>query len=100
MCATIKPRGSGLDDTANIQNAVTACPAGQVVSLAAGTLTVGEGNSILLNKGITCAGLVPARAIRPARSSSGPTAEPLSPRSNGNCGSNPSPFIIVGPDTA
>ena len=99
VCATIKPRGSGLDDTANIQNAVTACPAGQVVSLAAGTLTVGEGNSILLNKGITlrgagpCAGNSTCTLIQRTNG-----CQPLSPRSNGNCGSNPSPFIIVGPE--
>src|SRR5438094_418366 len=44
VCATINPRGSGQDDTTNIQNAIGACPLGQVVSLAAGTFTIAEGS--------------------------------------------------------
>ena len=94
VCATIKPRGSGLDDTTNIQNAVTACPAGQVVSLPAGTFTVTEGNSIMLNNGITLRGAGPGSTI--IQRTNGCKA--LSRSSNGNCGSNPSPFIIVGPE--
>jgi len=99
VCATVNPRGSGLDDTTNIQNAVNACPAGEVVSLAAGTFTVGEGNFVLLNNGITlrgagpCAGILTCTLIQ--RTNGCP---PLSPSSNGNCGSAPSPFIIVGPE--
>src|SRR5208282_4723650 len=41
---TVNPRGGGLDDTANIQAAIEACPTGQVVQLGAGTFTVGSGN--------------------------------------------------------
>jgi hypothetical protein len=99
ICSTIQPRGSGLDDMTNIQNAINTCPAGQVVSLAVGSFTVGEGNSILLNKGITlrgagpCAGNSTCTLIQRANG-----CEPLSPRSNGNCGSKPSPFIIIGPE--
>ncbi len=99
ICATIKPQGSGLDDTRNIQKAVDACPAGEVVSLATGTFTVGEGSSIMVNKGITlrgagpCAGNSSCTLIQRTNG-----CQPLSPESNGSCGSNPSPFIIVGPE--
>jgi Pectate lyase superfamily protein len=94
VCATVSPIGSGGDDTANIQNAINACPAGEVVNLAAGTFTVTEGNFVLLNKGITLRGAGPGSTII-QRTNGCP---PLSPSSNGNCGSNPSPFIIVGPE--
>ncbi|HEY6910633.1 MAG TPA: hypothetical protein VI356_14745 [Myxococcales bacterium] len=40
VCATVNPRGGGLDDFTNIQNAINACPAGQVVQLGAGAFTV------------------------------------------------------------
>jgi hypothetical protein len=42
VCAMVRPLGSGQDDTTDIQNAVNACPLGQVVSLAAGTFTIAE----------------------------------------------------------
>ncbi len=41
VCKTVSPLGAGKDDTANIQNAIEACPPGQVVSLSAGTFTIG-----------------------------------------------------------
>jgi hypothetical protein len=94
VCETIKPLGSAQDDTANIQNAVNACPVGQVISLAAGTFTVAEGNFILLNKGITLRGAGPGSTI--VQRTNGCKA--LSPSSNGHCGSSPSPFIVVGPE--
>ena len=31
VCATVNPLGSAQDDTTNIQNAIAACPLGQVV---------------------------------------------------------------------
>jgi hypothetical protein len=92
--STISPLGSGKDDTNNIQAAINNCPVGDVVLLSAGTFTVGEGNFILLNKGITLRGAGPGRTI--IQRTNG--CHPLSPSSNGNCGSNPSPFIIVGPE--
>jgi FG-GAP repeat len=92
VCATLNP--SGADDTSAIQAAITACPAGEVVSLSAGTFTVGEGNFILLNKGVTLRGAGPGSTI--VQRTNG--CPPLSPSSNGNCGNNPSPFIIVGPE--
>src|SRR4051794_4032000 len=49
VCRTVSPRGSGQDDTANIQSAIDACPADQVVSLVAGTFTIAEGNYVLLD---------------------------------------------------
>ena len=90
---TIKPRGSGLDDTANIQNVINACPAGEVVLLAAGTFTVGEGNAISISSSVTLRGAGPGSTI--VQRTNGCHA--LSPSSNGGCGSNPSPFVIVGP---
>jgi hypothetical protein len=87
ICATINPRGSGQDDTANIQNGINACPAGQVVQLAAGTFTIAEGSTIHLNKAITLRG-------------SGPTATILN-RPNGAeigsyfPGSSPSAIIVI-----
>jgi hypothetical protein len=59
VCATVRPIGSGTDDTPNIQNAVNSCPAGQVVSLTAGTFTINEGSTIQLSKAITLRGAGP-----------------------------------------
>src|SRR4029453_1513309 len=53
LFATVPPRGGGRDDTTNIQNAINACPLGQVVRLSGGTFPVVAGNYILLNRGIT-----------------------------------------------
>ena len=94
VCSTVTARGSGLDDTTNIQKAVNACPGGQVVSLSAGTFTVADGNSVLINKGITLRGAGPGSTI--IQRTDG--CKPLSPSSNGKCGSRPSPFIIIGPE--
>ena len=63
VCARVSPRGSGQDDTTNIQGAVNACPLGQVVSLAAGTFTIAEGEYVLVNKGITLRGAGPGITI-------------------------------------
>jgi len=52
----INPIGSGQDDTVNIQNAINACPAGQVVQLSAGSFTIAEGRTIQINKAITLRG--------------------------------------------
>lgn len=88
-CATVSPLGSGQDDTADIQSAVNACAAGDVVMLAAGTFTIGEGNYVLINKGITLRGAGPGVTILQ--------------RTNGaqlgsyNPGSSPSPLILLGP---
>ena len=42
--------------SAQINNAIASCPAGDVLMLAAGTFTINEGNYIGLNKGITLRG--------------------------------------------
>lgn len=88
VCAMVNPRGSGQDDTAKIQSAVDACPPGQVVSLAAGTFTVAEGNYVALNKGITIRGAGAGSTIiqRTGGASIGVKN-----------GSTASPHIIVGP---
>jgi hypothetical protein len=89
ICATISPLGSSRDDTRSIQDAINSCPAGQVVSLAAGTFTIAEGNYVLVNKGVTLRGAGPGVTILQRMDGAQPgTYIP---------GSNPSPMIIVGP---
>jgi len=57
VCATVHPLGGGRDDFADIQNAITACPAGQVVSLAAGAFIVHQADlPISIAKGIVLRG--------------------------------------------
>jgi hypothetical protein len=89
VCATVNPLGSAKDDTANIQNAIAACPPGQVVQLAAGAFTIAEGNFVLLNKGITLSGAGPGVTI--LQRTNGAQLNSYTP------GSKPSPMIIVGP---
>jgi len=89
VCASISPLGEGKDDTGNIQNAVNACPLGQVVSLAAGTFTIAEGKYVLVNKGITLRGAGPGVTI--LHRTDGARLGSYIP------GASPSPMIIVGP---
>ena len=89
VCAMVSALGSGQDDTTNIQNAINACPLGQVVSLAAGTFTVAEGHYVLLNKGITLRGAGPGVTI--LQRTDGARLGTYIP------GWSPSPMIIVGP---
>jgi hypothetical protein len=89
VCATVRPLDSGQDDTTNIQNAIRSCPNGQVVSLAAGTFTIAEGNYVLLNKGITLRGAGPG--VTTLTRTGGATLNSYIP------GSRPSSLIIVGP---
>jgi hypothetical protein len=56
VCATINPIGGGASDATNINNAIAACPAGDVLMLAAGTFTVKNGEIINLNKSVTLRG--------------------------------------------
>src|ERR1700758_4699439 len=63
VCATVSPLKSGTNDTPNIQNAITACPLGQVVRLGAGTFPIAEGPYVALNKGITLRGDGPGVTI-------------------------------------
>lgn len=95
---TVNPRGSGLDDTANIQTAINACPAGQVVQLSAGTFTIAEGNYILLNKGITLRGLGPGQTIL-SRPTGGcpPSAGQGATMNCPSGGNNPSEMIHISP---
>jgi hypothetical protein len=88
VCRTVYPRGSGQDDTANIQGAIDACPAGQVVSLASGTFTIAEGNYVLLDRGVTLRGAGPGKTI--LQRTNGAKLGSYSP------GSNPSPMVIAG----
>jgi hypothetical protein len=89
VCATVKPNGGGADDSTNINNAITACPSGQVVLLAPGTFTIAEGNFVLVNNSITLRGSGPGTTI--LTRTGGATLGSYTP------GSNPSPMIILGP---
>jgi len=83
-CANLAP--SGGDDTAAINAAIAACPAGQVVRLGAGTFAIDD-DFILLDRGVTLRG-------------AGPGATTLR-RSNGatDCGGGGAamPIVVVGP---
>jgi hypothetical protein len=89
VCSTLTPRGEALDDTARIQSAINACPAGQVVQLAAGTFIINSGNFLLINKGITLRGSGPAQTTLAKTDGAKPFHEAVSAK--------PSPLIIVGP---
>ncbi len=57
ICSTVSPSGktpptSG-DDASLINSAISSCPAGEVVMLAAGTFNLDVSEQILINKGIT-----------------------------------------------
>jgi hypothetical protein len=89
-CATLTPRGGEQDDTAQIQAAINACPAGQVVQLAAGTFLINSGNFLLINKGMTLRGAGPGQTTLAKTNGAKPFPQP---------GANfkPSPLIVVGP---
>jgi hypothetical protein len=89
VCATLSPLGSGKDDAIHINNVINNCPVGRVVSLAAGTFTIAEGNFVFLNKGITLRGAGPG--VTTLTRTGGATLGSYKP------GNKPSPMIIVGP---
>jgi hypothetical protein len=89
VCSTLNPRGETSDDTAQIQAAINACPAGQVVQLAAGTFLVNSGNYLLINKGITLRGAGPGETTLAKTNGAKPFQEAV--------GAKPSPLIVVGP---
>ena len=89
VCSTLNPRGGTSDDTAQIQAAINACPAGQVVQLAAGTFLVNSGNYLLINKGITLRGAGPGETTLAKTNGAKPFQEAV--------GAKPSPLIVVGP---
>jgi hypothetical protein len=76
------------DDTAQIQAAITTCPAGQMVQLAAGTFIINSGNFQLINKGITLRGAGPGQTTLAKTNGAKPFQEAVSAK--------PSPLIIVG----
>ena len=99
VCENVSPLGAGKDDTANIQEAIEACPPGQVVLLSAGAFTVGGGRYVLLNRGVTLRGAGPcAGAATCTLMQRTDGCKPLSPRSSGACGASPTPMIVVGPE--
>jgi hypothetical protein len=90
ICSTLSPRGGTLDDAVTIQNAIDACPAGQVVQLTAGGFNINSGNFLLINKGITLRGAGPG--LTTLAKTNGARPFPRQPVS-----AKPSPLIIVGP---
>lgn len=64
ICASLSPAGGGQDDTAAINAALSSCPAGQVVSLAAGTFTI-TGQGLVVPANVTLRGAVDSTG-RPA----------------------------------
>jgi hypothetical protein len=90
VCSTLSPRGGTLDDTARIQNAIDACPAGQVVQLTAGGFNINSGNFLLINKGITLRGDGPGQTTLAKTNGAKPFPEQA-------VSARPSPLIIVGP---
>jgi hypothetical protein len=89
VCATLSPLGSDVDDTTQIDNAITACPLGEAVLLRAGTFTIAEGSYIALNKGVTLRGSGPGTTI--LTRTDGATPNSFAP------GGGPGPMIIAGP---
>jgi hypothetical protein len=89
VCATLAPHGAALDDAAQIQAAINACPIGQVVKLAAGTFYINNGNFLLINKGITLRGAGPDKTTLEKTDGAKPYQEAQ--------GARPAPLIIVGP---
>src|SRR5262245_7333651 len=84
VCSALTPRGRALDDTAQSQDAINACPAGQVVQLTAGTFIINSGNFLLINKGISLRGAGPGRTTltktdgaKPFRETVGAKPSPL-----------------------
>ncbi len=55
VCATLTSNG-GADNSTAINNAIAACPVGEVLMLAAGTFNIAEGSIINITKGITLRG--------------------------------------------
>jgi hypothetical protein len=88
VCHSLTPRGGKLDDTAQIQAAINACPAGQVVQLAAGTFSINGGNYLLINKGITLRGAGPGQTTLAKTDGAKPFRSEV--------GAHPSPLIVVG----
>jgi hypothetical protein len=89
ICASLEPLGGQRDDTAQIQAAISACPAGQVVQLSAGTFLVNGGKFVLINRGITLRGAGPERTTIAKLDGAKPYSEAVGPK--------PSPLIVVGP---
>jgi len=89
ICATLSPREQGLDDRAQIQSAIDACPTGQAVQLTAGTFIVNGPHYLLINKDITLRGAGPERTTLAKTDGAKPFQAATS--------ADPVPLIIVGP---
>jgi hypothetical protein len=90
ICSTLSPRGRALDDTAQIQTAIDACPPGEVVQLTAGSFIINSGNFLLVDKGVTLRGAGPNQTTLVKTDG----AKPFPQRRQS---AKPSPLIVVGP---
>ncbi|MBX4191245.1 MAG: hypothetical protein KW804_00370 [Candidatus Doudnabacteria bacterium] len=91
VCATINAStyGNGTTEASGgINTAISACPAGQVVQLSAGTFRINEGNTINLNKGVTLRGA--GAGVTILNRTNGATWNSFQP------GSNPGPLVRLG----
>jgi hypothetical protein len=88
--------GNGsIDASSGIQDAVDACPAGQVVLLSAGNFTVN--NLVLINKGITLRGAGGGVTILTKKNGARARTSPMEPVDPGTYAYDAQPVIVVGP---
>jgi len=87
--------GHGAQDaSAGIQAALTACPAGQVVRLSAGTFTVN--NYLLIHSAITLRGAGPGVTVLQKTDGARPRISPTQPVDPGTYNPDPQPLVILG----
>jgi hypothetical protein len=91
VCATLTSNG-GSDNSTAINNAIAACPAGEVVMLAAGTFNIAEGSVINITNGITLRGEGPGVTIIDV-----PNGAVLNSYVCALSNCNYSPAILIGP---
>lgn len=84
VCATLSP--SGGEDSDDIQNAIDACPAGQVVQLTAGTFNVDD--LILIHKAVTLRGAGMGQTILRKTNGASPNSDTFA---------EAEPMVILGP---
>src|SRR5262249_14102889 len=87
ICRTLHPPAG--DAAAAIQNAINACPVGEVVQLSTRTYLINGGGYLLVHKGITLRGAGPGQTILQKTDGAKPGQEATGPK--------PSPVVIIGP---
>jgi hypothetical protein len=98
VCAVVSASSYGngsLDASAGIQAAIDGCPAGQVVSLSAGTFTVNT--YLLINKGITLRGAGAGLTLLTKTNGARARIDPTHPVDPSTYTYDPSPIVVIGP---